>query len=81
MNRNNYLLIAVFALLIAAFAMWHYLNPRHDWRERYEDNNKEPYNTFVISELLKRSFPKQSFNIMSKRIHNVLNETIIWFII
>jgi hypothetical protein len=75
MNRNNYLLIAVFVLLIVAFAMWNYLNPRYDWRERYEDNNKDPYNTFVISELLKRSFPKQSFKMMSKRIHNELNDS------
>jgi hypothetical protein len=75
MSRNNYLLIGVFALLIAAFAIWRYMNPRFDWRERYEDNNKDPYNTFVISELLKRSFPKQPFKVMSKRIHNGLNDS------
>ncbi|MEN9609703.1 MAG: hypothetical protein RLZZ628_517 [Bacteroidota bacterium] len=75
MSRNGYLLIAVFVLLIGAFALWNYLNPRFDWRERYQDDNKDPYNTFVISELLRRSFPNQPFKVMSKRIHQDLNDS------
>jgi hypothetical protein len=75
MSRNGYLLIVVFVILTTVFAIWNHLNPHFDWQERYQDGNKEPYNTFVITELLKRSYPNQRFEVLSKRIHQAFKDS------
>ncbi len=66
-------LIILLALGVAAY--FYYTNiekVKHSWFETYKNDKKEPYDTYVISELLEKYFPSKTFTVMRKPLHQSL---------
>jgi len=61
-NKKIPLVLGVIAiLLLVFFIITRNQNPRYSWQEDYEEE-KKPYGTYVIYELLKRYYPNQTFH-------------------
>lgn len=76
MGKNKTALIILIAALGLGLAVYLWYSniekPKHNWHESYKNDNKEPYGTFIISEMLEKYFPYKKFTVMRKPIHEGL---------
>lgn len=70
MNKRFLLLMIILLLLIAltVFFMISNRGTRFSWSPNFKAANKDPYGTFVLSELLKNYFPGEGFKVLSDSI-------------
>lgn len=67
------ILIGALALVLAVYLWYSNIEkPKHNWYETYKNDKKEPYDTFVISELLEKYFPENKFSVIRKPLHESL---------
>ncbi|MEM9922108.1 MAG: hypothetical protein AAF990_28650 [Bacteroidota bacterium] len=69
-KRPYYLFGAAALLLLAFFLVIRNSSDRFDWNETYEEEAKDPYNTFVIYQLMQNYFEEHTF----KPIKNSITE-------
>lgn len=62
-NYQRSILLSVGILAVVALAYFVFTNgkDKHDWTETYTQNERDPYDVYVISEMLKSYFPKNKF--------------------
>lgn len=77
MGKNNIpiiiILIVVLGLGVGIY-FW-YTNkekPKHSWYETYKNDKKEPYDTYIIAEMLEKYFPENKFNVIRRPLHESL---------
>ena len=66
-NCTQYRIVCMVAILLSSCA-----GRRVNWRETYRANSKQPYGTFLISEMLRNYFPDKKF----LQIQNSLAESL-----
>lgn len=79
MGKNKAAVIILIVLLgiVVGIYFW-YSNiekPKYNWHETYKNDKKEPYDTYVISEMLEKYFPAKKFNVIRKPLHESLPRT------
>ncbi|MCG3166463.1 MAG: hypothetical protein POELPBGB_02242 [Bacteroidia bacterium] len=77
MGKNNIpviiILIVVLGLGVGIYLWYTNLEkPKHNWYETYKNDRKEPYDTYVIAEMLEKYFPEKKFNVIRKPLHESL---------
>jgi len=73
MNRTGYFILGLAALLLLAiFLLLRQNRSKFDWRETYDEAEKDPYDTYVIQQLLEDYFPDQPFTILTENIADKL---------
>jgi hypothetical protein len=77
MGKNN-IPIIIFLIVVLGLGVGIYLwysnieKPKHSWYETYKNDKKEPYDTYVISEMLEKYFPAKKFNVIRRPLHESL---------
>ncbi|MGE3824557.1 MAG: hypothetical protein AB7G44_10035, partial [Bacteroidia bacterium] len=65
---KNKIPVIIFLIVVLGLGVGIYLwysnieKPKHSWYETYKNDKKEPYDTYVISEMLEKYFPAKKFN-------------------
>ncbi len=67
-KRSLYIFALVGLLLLGFFYVLNRKNTKHDWRETYKENSKEPYGTHVMYELMQEYFKGEKFEDISSNI-------------
>lgn len=74
-NKQIYFIIGALALvLFAIFSALQQNNKRLDWRETYEAEKKDPYGTYILTQLLNSYFPNKDFQILKDDISQSLTD-------
>jgi hypothetical protein len=72
MNQKNirYILIAAVVILGIIFFFLNYYNKgtEFDWSENYREDNKEPYGTYVVHNLLQKQFEGKKFTTIKSHL-------------
>lgn len=75
---KNKIPIIIFLIVVLGLGVGVYLwytnmeKPKHSWYETYKNDKKEPYDTYVISEMLEKYFPAKKFNVIRRPLHQSL---------
>lgn len=75
LNQKNirYILIAAVVILAAVFFVLNRSSkPTFDWDENYREDNKEPYGTYLIYNLLEKHFKGKDFELMTEKLSEKL---------
>jgi hypothetical protein len=81
MGKNNtpvIIILVVLLGLVVGIYFWftNMEKPKHNWYETYKNDKKEPYDTYVVSEMLEKYFPAKKFNVIRKPLHQSLPRNI-----
>jgi hypothetical protein len=72
MNQKNirYILIAAVIILATIFFFLNYFNKGNEfnWNENYREDNKEPYGTYVVHNLLQKQFENKKFTTVKSHL-------------
>jgi len=73
MNRTGYITLGFVALLLLAiFLLLQQDQSNYDWRETYDEAEKDPYDTYIIQQLLDDYFPDEPFTIIEDNLEQGL---------
>ncbi len=78
MKRTGYILFGIATLLLLTiFLMLQQNQSKFDWRETYDEVEKDPYDTYIIQQLLEDYFPDERLTIIEEGIREelLLNES------
>jgi len=69
MNRTSYIIFGIAALLLLTiFLLLQQDQSKFDWQETYEEAEKDPYDTYIIQQLLEGYFSEEEFTIIEESI-------------
>lgn len=67
------ILISALALILVAYFWYSNIEkPKYKWYETYRNDGKQPYDTYLISEMLEKYFPQKKFTVLRKPLHTSL---------
>lgn len=76
MSTGRIIAIIIAIVLVLVVLIYLFLPDQNEkeieWTESYHMDNKEPYGTYAVSNLLDNYFPKQSYAVLDKPLHKVL---------
>jgi hypothetical protein len=79
MNKGRVIAIIVsIVIVLGAFALYFMRSGDEkevQWYEYYHMENKDPYGTYAVSQLLDDYFPKQSFTVLDKSLYKTLDQS------
>jgi len=73
-NKTAIIILVGALVLVVAVYLW-YSNiekPKYNWYQTFKNDSKEPYGTFVISEMLEKYFPSNKFTVVRKSLSESL---------
>ena len=72
-NKRIFYIFGTAAIIILLFFVLFSNNQRrYNWMESYEEEDKDPYGTYIVHQLLQDYFPNQRFKELSDRLHKEL---------
>lgn len=72
-DKRPLIIFGIAALLVLTFfVIFRSGGPRYNWVENYEEENKDPYGSYVVHQLLSNYFPEQPFHTVEKKLHEAL---------
>ena len=74
-DKRPFIIFGIGALLILAIFLVFRSNNHFNWNENYEEDNKMPYGSFVVYNLLQEYFPNRPFHEVTKSIYTELSDT------